>query len=202
MIHFRPQLFLHQLWSPGETLSRSALRICPRSRRKSENRDYQALSHHETQPKLKNGEFIAQSLISAHANCFFVFVWGVFFIFFFPPRCPANSHARHGPGEPGRVSGGPAGQRHGGPPGWAVRNHHRHRQAERRQRQPASLQTQWVAPLSDRSATSACLPVCVREGTDWNDLVTECVFVPACVHVCVCVAAALLHFLFMLHLRP
>lgn len=42
------------------------------------------------------------------------------------------------------------------------------------------------------------LPACVCEGTDWNDLVTLC----ARVRPCVCVTAVLLHFLFMLHLRP
>lgn len=60
------------------------------------------------------------------------------------PRYSAHGCTRHGQGDPGPVPGGASGQRHGGAPGWIIRDHHRHCQAHWRQRQPSTLHPEWV----------------------------------------------------------
>ena len=63
-------------------------------------------------------------------------------------RCGADSSPWPGPRAAGPLPAGDPGQRHDGSDGRTVRNHLRHRVADRRQRQPAALSPQWVWSLT------------------------------------------------------
>lgn len=57
-------------------------------------------------------------------------------------RRPAHCSPWHGQRDSGWISGCPSGQRHGGTPGWIVRDYNSHCEVEWCQRQPPSLQTE------------------------------------------------------------
>lgn len=80
------------------------------------------------------------------------------------PRYSAYGRARHGQGDPGPVPGAATSQGHGGPLGRIIRDHHSHRQALWRQRQPSTLHTEWVTQqLTQPPTANEWLPGIARQ---------------------------------------
>lgn len=102
-------------------------------------------------------------------------LWFFLLLFVVPPstRRAADSCTWHGPGDPGWISGRPPGQRHGRASGRIIGDYDHHREADWRQRQPPSLQTEWVLLLSDQF-TVDCLHIsvtqCACERVCWHRL--------------------------------